>query len=219
MNILYEDPQILVCHKEAGLPVQSADMTRQDLVSMLKIHLAEERIRTGRQEKEPYLAVVHRLDQPVQGILVFGKTKEAAAHLSRQNVEGRMEKEYLAKVRPVKEAVSPGEEIHLVDYLVKEPRSNSSRVASCGERGAKRAELYAKALTPSLFRIRLVTGRHHQIRVQLSHAGFPLAGDRKYAGDASLPWPALCACRLSFDHPKKRQRMEFSLEEREIWFL
>ena len=217
MKILYEDKQILVCAKEAGLPVQSGDVLKKDLVSILKNHLS----RDSSAGREPYLAVIHRLDQPVQGILVFAKTKTAAADLSRQVTDGRMEKRYLAKVKrtggTAQEHENGGEQV-LVDYLIRERAGNASRIANPDEPGAKRAELLFEPEGEDLLRIRLKTGRHHQIRVQLAHAGFPILGDRKYGHDASFPWPALCACSLSFDHPVTKKRLRFELEREEIWF-
>lgn len=216
MKILYEDGQILVCEKPAGLPVQSQGVGRMDLVSMLKNYLKE----NGSGNGEPYLGIVHRLDQPVQGVLVFGKTKKAAASLSAQTTDGRMKKEYLAVV-----CGKPKEkEGHLVDYLLKDGRSNSSRIVKESVKGAKKAELSYRILKETdgmaLASICLMTGRHHQIRVQMAGAGMPLAGDKKYnpKPDAETAFVALCARRLTFMHPVSKEEMTFESKPQGFYF-
>ncbi len=208
MDILYEDGQLLVCRKPAGVPVQSARVGTQDMVSLLKNYRME-------REKDSYIGLVHRLDQPVQGVMVFAKTKQAAAKLSGQAADGRMKKEYLAVICG-KPAAKEGQ---LVDYLLKDGRTNTSSIVKEGVKGAKRAELsyqiLAEAEGYALARIRLLTGRHHQIRVQMAGAGLPLAGDRKYnpgAGAEAAPFVALAAHRLSFIHPGTGKAMEFLAE-------
>lgn len=212
LDILYEDAQLLVCEKPAGLPVQSARIGTQDLVSILKNYRMK-------REKDAYIGLVHRLDQPVEGVMVFAKTRAAAARLSAQAADGRMCKKYIAIVcgRPT------GTEGHLVDYLLKDGRTNTSAVVPKGTKGAKRSELAYRVLDEreglSLLEITLLTGRHHQIRVQLSHAGLPLAGDRKYnsgPGAERFPNVALAAHQLSFLHPATGKRMEYFCE-RPAW--
>lgn len=245
-KILAEDSQILVCLKPAGLAVQSARPGEADMVSELKNYLAasrKEENASGRGSRVPYLGLVHRLDQPVSGILVFAKTPKAAAGLSRQasgtddgNLSGGkkekgMEKEYRALVYVEEGTPLPaaGTKRELADWLKKEPGQNLSRVVSAGTPGAKRAELsfgVAEAgdgpgSCHSCLAIRLHTGRHHQIRVQLAHAGLPLLGDARYGSARSREYSArlgirsicLCACRLSFFHPATGKRMEFEIRE------
>lgn len=237
-KILAEDSQILVCLKPAGLAVQSARPGEADMVSELKNYLAaSQRAKNapGSGSRIPYLGLVHRLDQPVSGILVFAKTPKAAAELSRQasgvEKEHPMEKEYRALVY-VEEGISlpaAGTERELVDWLKKEPGQNLSRVVSAGTAGAKRAELSfgvaEEGSSPecrhSCLSIRLHTGRHHQIRVQLAHAGLPLLGDARYGSAQSREYSArlgirsicLCACRLNFFHPVTGKQMEFEIRE------
>lgn len=221
--ILYEDNDILVCHKPAGIATQTARVGQADMVSEVTGYLAS---RTGTAGKNPYLGVVHRLDQPVEGILVFAKNKAAAAALSRQAAGEQMEKEYLAVVCG-KDMPQSGE---LTDYLVKDGRTNTSRIVPPEVKDAKRAVLEYEVLEKrppeeddscqlALVRIRLHTGRHHQIRVQMANAGMPLLGDHKYADDVTLAMTkrlgtkeiALCASRLAFDHPGTGERMQFQI--------
>ena len=232
MKILYEDDSILVCYKEAGLPVQSRQMTKMDLESMLR-NIEREK----NPGEMPYLGVVHRLDQPVEGLVVFAKTAQAAASLSAQVQDGRMEKVYLAVCAPQQGAALPEHPVLLEDYLLRDPKTNSSRVAARGTKGAKKAQLEYCVLQgdcdlpeyrdlpafrnlPEQYvpvRIRLLTGRHHQIRVQLAHAGLPIAGDRKYAphtpGLPGHPFPALCAMQVTFSHPLSGEQMHFDAKE------
>lgn len=221
--ILYEDKELIVCHKPAGIATQTARVGQADMVSEVTGYLAS---RTGTADKIPYVGVVHRLDQPVEGILIFARNKAAAAALSKQAAGERMEKEYLAVVC--------GEEIpqsgELADYLVKDGRTNTSRVVPSEVKDAKKAVLEYEVLEKkspeegdsyrlALVKIRLHTGRHHQIRVQMANAGMPLLGDHKYADDVTLEITkrlgikeiALCASRLAFDHPHTGKRMQFRI--------
>lgn len=238
-NIVYEDESIIVVYKPAGIATQTARVGQQDMVSELKNYLA----RTGHQKgKAPYLGMVHRLDQPVSGLLVFAKTREAAAKLSRQVTEGQMQKYYYAVVlgKPEKETG------RLENYLYKDGKTNQSMVVREGFPDAKKAELeyrlvkslnaffenpedplvFPKPPEVSLMEVKLITGRHHQIRVQLSHAGLPLLGDSKYGSEqskllsrqAECKNPALCAYRLSFVHPASKKKMNFEKQPQEEIF-
>ena len=205
IDILYEDGQLLGCRKPAGVPVQSGKVGQKDMVSILRNY------RNGK-EGDTYIGLVHRLDQPVQGVMVFAKTKMAAAELSRQITDGRMKKQYLAVTcgKPMKKQGA------LVDYLLKDGRTNTSSIVPEGTKGAKRAELRYRIIaeTPgyALAEIELLTGRHHQIRVQMAGAGMPLAGDRKYnlsdAGQTEK-YVTLAAHRLSFEHPVLKKEICF----------
>ena len=228
MKIQYEDREILVVYKEAGLAVQTARTSRKDLVSMLKNYLSQ-----------PYLGIVHRLDQPVEGLLVFAKTPQSAAKLSEQAAgkdkkgeqavgkgkmdkqtagKGGMEKIYQAAVclDPVSYPLAVEgmkKEVFLEDCLGRDRSTNMAYVAAPGEQGAKLARLSFHTIwirdSRALLEIRLYTGRHHQIRVQMAHASMPLAGDRKYGkGEEELPL-CLCAARLAFLHPVTGRKMEF----------
>lgn len=210
--ILYEDKEILVCHKPAGIAVQNARMGMADMESSLKNYLA-----VKNPGKMPYLGIVHRLDQPVEGVLVFAKTPKEAAELNRQITAKTVTKEYLAVT-----AQMPDEKQgHLEDYLKKDNRTNSSAVVTQQIPGAKKAVLdycvqeeiedeRTETGKRVLVKIILDTGRHHQIRVQMAHKGMPLLGDRKYnASDKSGLSLGLCSCHLVFQHPATKKEMEY----------
>ena len=212
LNIIYEDEQILVVKKDAGIPVEAGRMRIMDLQGLIKNEL----YRRNRKGGEPYLGLIHRLDQPVEGVMVFAKTPFAAGSLSEQVRDGRMKKHYLARVCGKPEADSGT----LVDYLLKDGRTNTSSVVNPGEKDAKRSELNYKVLKrndeTTLVEVELLTGRHHQIRVQMANAGWPLYGDTKYnpkfQGTSEYVQTALCAYKLSFVHPKTKKVMEFMIE-------
>lgn len=211
LEILFEDPHILVCIKPAGIPTQSRQVRTPDMVSILKNHLHSLQPKSG----EPYLAVIHRLDQPVEGLLVFAKTPAAAKSLNRQLQSSGFGKHYLA----VLGAVPAEPEADLEDCLVKDGRTNTSRVCTPDTPGAKPARLHYKVVrtreSMALAEITLDTGRHHQIRVQMARIGCPILGDTKYGSAPSgEPCPAsgqlqLYAVRLSFRHPATGKPLSF----------
>lgn len=239
-EIIYEDTDIIVCRKPAGVPTQSARIGVPDMVSILKTYLASSlREKTenskgrparssGKHQpglcREPYIALIHRLDQPVEGLLVFAKTSGAARELNRQLTGAGFGKYYRAVVMGIPDPP----EGTLEDYIVKDGRTNTSRICTKDTPGAKRARLFYRtekiyhetSPVTSLLDIRLDTGRHHQIRVQMAHLGCPLAGDRKYGspsagGDAAYKKGTecvkLCAYRLEFNHPRDGRKMIFEL--------
>ena len=202
IQILYEDKELLVVQKPSGIAVAHARACQMDLVSYLRNLLA------SRGEKAE-IFTVHRLDTNVAGVLVFAKTKKAAASLSCQVQDGTMDKIYEAHVS----GTIPENEDTLINYLVKDARTNLSRVVKDPKApGAKRAELSYIKTGPDTLRIHLKTGRHHQIRVQLSHAGMPILGDVKYGGPRA-EMLGLSAVELSFIHPTSGERMCFHLPE------
>lgn len=234
--ILYEDQHIIVCQKEAGVPVQTARTSQMDMESALKNYLVMKNMETnsakGNFVKEnpaercslgknsagkdpagksqvPYLAVIHRLDQPVRGVLVFAKTPFAAKNLSAQVTNHSIGKYYLAEV----DGVIPKEADTLEDYLLKDARTNTSKVVKEGTKGSKKAILRYKKKDEQTVEIELVTGRHHQIRVQFAHVGMPLKGDMKYNPGAVPGKLGLCAYHLVFRHPKTGKEMEFYYKE------
>lgn len=205
--IVYEDNAVLVCHKPSGLAVQTRQVAQKDLESILKTYVSS--------SASPYLAIINRLDQPVEGLVLFARTPEAAACLTSQLDSHTLKKEYLAITSPA--PAIP--EQTLIDYLVRDGRQNQSFVINpahaeaCHKANAKKAELHYQTLqiqdTQALVKITLKTGRHHQIRVQMANQKAPLLGDTKYEG---LPSPFLCLCshRLAFLHPVTKTFMEFT---------
>ena len=200
MKILYEDNHLLCAEKPQNMPVVSDASGDYDMLSALKAYVGEKYKKPG----AVYLGLVHRLDRPAGGAMVFARTSKAAARLSDSMKSGRFEKTYLAVV--CGNAPDAGE---LADWLVKDEETHSSAVAKKDDAGAKEARLSYETLLRenglSLVRIRLHTGRHHQIRVQFSHAGLPLFGDARYNKDSKPKEQlALWACSLAFPHPTQK---------------
>ena len=207
-KILYEDAHILIVHKPAGLATQTSHVGQQDVVSELKNYL-----------KSPYLGVVHRLDQPVEGVLVFAKTKEAAAKLTKQLSSGTLNKQYYALI-----CGQPEENVgELVDYLVKD--GNVGRIGQASEKEAKQAILQYKVVKKltsdcTLLDIHIETGRFHQIRLQMANAGHPILGDLKYGSQESIEmsWKyqvknvALYAYRIQLYHPLTGKKLDYTIE-------
>lgn len=216
LEILYEDQEVIVCYKPAGISVQTKKIGEADMESLLKNHL-----------KGGYLAVIHRLDQPVEGLLVFAKTPFAAKELNKGLQGAGFGKYYKAVLWGNVEK----DKALLEDYLVKDGRTNTSRVGTANERDAKKALLRYEVLAKgkegekdiSLVKIQLETGRHHQIRVQMAHMGCPIWGDAKYntaqIQDRRFRPIALCAYRLEFVHPRSKEKKVFEIEPRGEGFL
>ena len=207
-------------HKPPGLAVQTSRAGEADLEHELKCHVAKEA-----PGEKVFIGVVHRLDQPVEGLLVFAKSPKAQAELGRQaavkDEAGGMVKEYIAGVYG---ALEPPEG-RLEDHIIAGGKGISARIGSPGEAGAKASALSYSELGRSeetqLLRIRLESGRHHQIRLQLSSRGCPILGDRRYGSDAAKAYAEahsirniqLKAVHLSFRHPDDGRMMDFRLEE------
>ncbi len=214
-DILYEDDELIVCYKPAGLPTQTGQITKPDLVSELKNYLSK-------KGGDSYVGVIHRLDQPVEGILVFAKNQKAAADLSSQVRERQIVKIYRAVV--CGEVPDKGV---LEDELIKDNKTKKAQVLAQPSGQSKHARLsYERLYTDgevSLVEITLETGRYHQIRAQFANDGHPLVGDRKYGGAAPQGWEnlplALCAIRLEFEHPTTKKRMEYTTAPRQEAFL
>lgn len=222
-NILYEDEDIMVIYKPAGIATQTARYNQSDMVSELKNYLARRKGNTV--TKEPYLGIVHRLDQPVEGILVFAKTKRAAASLSEQVQDNRMKKYYFALVNGVP-VMQEGELKH---YLYKDGKAGCAIISEVQEKGAKPARLSYRLIKQigevSLLEVLLHTGRYHQIRAQLSYMGWPLVGDYKYGNRAAGQNVsgrnkdlALCAYRLCLIHPISGEKLDYSIVPKNLSF-
>ena len=207
-NILYEDNHILVVVKPHNISVQEDSSKDPDMLTLLKEYLKEKYNKPG----NVYLGLVHRLDRPTGGVMVFAKTSKAASRLSEQMRDGEIEKIYLTVVvGNVREKIG-----HLTHYLKKDEKNNVVRVVPQLETGSKKAELMYSVLDEikdkiSLLKVQLGTGRSHQIRVQLSTIGNPVFGDVKYGGDSlAKGWTlALWAYSLKFAHPVTKQTMHF----------
>ena len=188
MELLYSDPQIAVCVKPVGLD------SEQQLPDALKAALGGD------------IFPIHRLDKNVGGVMVFARTKAAAAQLSKAVQEGTMVKEYVATVHG-----TPPESGDWTDLLWKDSTKNKVFVVKRERRGVKKARLTYKLLRAgeqSLVRVRLYTGRSHQIRVQFASRGFPLVGDHKYGSRDENTAPMLFSCCLTFPYHGKEQKFE-----------
>ncbi|MDO5292600.1 MAG: RluA family pseudouridine synthase [bacterium] len=217
LNILHEDNDIIVCEKPAGVPSQSDKSMALDMVSMIKTYLCEQN-----HTSNPYLGIVHRLDRPVGGVMVFAKTKQAAAELSRQLQSHEMNKRYYAIVSSSVPASEDGKQVLLEDYLVKDAKTNLSKVVNSNVKDAKQALLEYKVVGNvevekeqcSLIDVHLLTGRHHQIRVQLGEHLGGIWGDTKYNARFKdrRGWTkiALYSYYLTFKHPKLKKTVEFT---------
>ena len=208
LNVLYCDEAVLVCEKPTGC--LSEPGPGRNLPQLAELWLRE------RGETGP-LHTVHRLDKPVGGLTVLARTRAAAASLIGQIAAGIVEKEYLAVLRGV-----PAEpEAVLEDLLFHDSRTNKTFVVSRPRKGVREAKLSYRVLARAgteaapltLVRVRLYTGRTHQIRAQFSHRGLPLLGDVRY-GSRAEHGPALFSCFLSFDHPATGKRMVFEAKPR-----
>lgn len=206
-KIFYENKNLLVCYKPAGLATESASFMQADMVSELRNYISGQNAK-----RNPYLGLIHRLDQPVEGLVVLAKTRQAAADLSKQLMDGRLHKKYLAILC----GVPTKRETVLVNYLKRIKQSNNSVVTSKEDGQAKRAELSYRILAEregqALAEIELMTGRHHQIRVQMAHIGCPLYGDMKYGkAEGQNRGLALCAYFLEFSDPFSGERRSFKV--------
>ncbi len=203
--LLHEDNHLLVVYKPAGLLSQGDASGADNLLDLCKSWLKTRHAKPGRV----FLGLVHRLDRPVAGVMAFARTSKAAARLSAQIRERRVRKRYLAVV----EGRLPAAEGRLCDRLVR--TEHGSRVAGPAEAGSEARLAYrvqAVAAGRSLVAVELETGRKHQIRVQLAHAGCPVAGDVRYGAPGPLPGGAIAlfARELEFEHPTRPERLAFT---------
>ena len=208
MKILYEDNHLIVVVKDYNIPVQEDSSKDKDLFSMIKEYIKEKYNKPG----NVYLGLVHRLDRPVGGVMVFAKTSKAAARLSEQVREKVFKKEYLAIVDGKPEEIKGT----LENYLLKNEKTNTSTVVKEGTKNSKYAKLdyevlkYNEEINLSLLKILLHTGRHHQIRVQLSNFGHSICGDQKYGTRGRGKQISLWAYKLTIEHPITKEEMSFT---------
>lgn len=207
--ILHEDNHIIVVLKPQNIPTCEDESKDLDMLTMIKQYIKEKYNKTG----NVYLGLVHRLDRPTGGVMVFAKSSKAASRLSEQLREGDFEKRYFA----VLSGVPKEEKATLTHYMKKNPINNMVYVCPPTVEGAKFAELEYNLLEKtdslSLVDVRLHTGRSHQIRVQMSAIGTPVYGDMRYGGEkAKKGYLALWAYYLSFSHPISKEKMVFRVQ-------
>jgi len=203
-NILYEDNHIIVVEKKINIPVQEDESKDKDLLTIIKEYLKEKYNKPG----NVYLGLVHRLDRPVGGVMVFAKTSKAASRLSEQVRTNKVSKKYYAVVEG-----NINKEGILKDKLLKDTKKNIVRVDSKGKDAELSYKLISKKDNLNLVDIDLKTGRSHQIRVQFSSRNNPLYGDQKYNKNAKVGEQiALFSHSLSFYHPTTKELMTFNLD-------
>jgi len=206
IEILYEDKEILVCYKPVGVPSQNSKGFKEDMVSMVLNYEASKHLPL-------YAGVITRLDEPVSGVILFAKNRKMADKLSKTDYE----KEYLAVVLG-----SLSGKGTLENYLAKEKMTNVSYVCKSTDSNAKLSKLEYEAIKSfthnedvlTLVRVRLLTGRHHQIRVMMSHAGHPLYADRKYGTGVEGESVALFAREITFAHPVTKNIIKINAKPR-----
>ena len=208
LNVIYEDNHIIVVQKIPNVPSQSDKTGDIDMLTLVKNYIKEKYQKPG----NVYLGLVHRLDRPVGGVMIFAKTSKAASRLSEEVRNNSFKKTYLAVVDGKIEKTKGT----LEDYLYKDERNNISKVVDKNKKNAKIAILdyevitYDEAKNLSLLKINLHTGRHHQIRVQLSNFGHSIFGDQKYGTRGQGKQIALWAYKLEIIHPTTKKKMTFN---------
>ena len=208
-EIIYEDNHLLVVVKPQGIPVQKAESSDDDFQSLLKDFLKRKYDKPG----NVFLGIVHRLDQPVGGVMVFAKTSKAASRLSEEIRLNLWKKSYLAVV----DGIPKEKKAVLEDYLLKNEATNEVSVSRKGDPKAKFARLYYETLESkngrSLLKITLETGRAHQIRVQLSSRGLPIVNDHKYNKNSrNIADISLWAYSVEIIHPVTKEKLVFTKE-------
>ena len=219
LKVIYEDNHIIVVEKPVNIPSQGDKTGDVDMLTIIKEYLKEKYNKPG----NVYLGLIHRLDRPVGGVMVFAKTSKSAARLSEQVRDKVFKKKYLV----IANGKFDKETGVLSDYLLKNERKNMSRVVPEGTKNSKYAELdyeilkYDAELNLSVLKINLHTGRHHQIRVQLSSRMHAIYGDNKYHGRGKGTQICLWAYKLTIIHPTTKQKMEFLdlPEKKGMWNL
>lgn len=213
--ILYEDNHLLVVVKPVNIPSQADDSGDPDLLTLLKEDLKARYQKPG----NVYLGLVHRLDRPVGGVMVFAKTSKAASRLSEQIRTREFKKNYLAVIHGSPECLNG----RLRHYLRKDQSNNTVKAFNEPQPEAKEAileyEIIARRDNLGLGKIHLTTGRSHQIRVQFAAISHPLYGDQKYGADISRPGQqiALWSAELTFKHPTRDELMQFNSDPPSVY--
>ena len=207
LKIIFEDNHIVVVEKPVNVPSQGDKTGDIDLLTMVKQYIKEKYQKPG----NVYVGLIHRLDRPVGGVMVLAKTSKAAGRLSNQVRERQFQKTYLTIVNGKMEQ----QQGTLEDYLLKDERNNKSKTVREGTKNSKLAVLdyevlkYDEQLNLSVLKIHLHTGRHHQIRVQLSCRNHSIYGDQKYGGRGHGKQLTLWAYELKMMHPISNEEITF----------
>lgn len=214
LEVLYEDNHVIVVLKPQNILSQSDVSKDEDMLSLVKAYIKEKYNKAG----NVFIGLVHRLDRPTGGIMVFARNTKSASRLSKQIQEHKFEKKYLA----VCEGIFKEKTGLVKNYLKKDPKTNLVKLVPLSEQGAKYAELEYKVLYEfeehSLVEVKILTGRSHQIRVQLANLKHCLVGDVKYGSKARNINLALWAYFLDFEHPTKKTHLKFrSLPPKDIF--
>lgn len=215
MKVIYEDNHLLVVEKPYGIPSQADSSGDDDMLTLCKAYIKEKYDKPGKV----YLGLVHRLDRPTQGVMVFARTSKAAARITKQIQTGEFSKTYLAVLSNTPEERCA----ELWDYLAKDSKQRIARVTEIDVPGAKKAGLRYEVLGKKdgmcLVKIKLLTGRFHQIRAQFANVGCSVYGDMKYGKRDIKDELALFASEVCLDHPTKGERMCFSAKPTRYPFL
>lgn len=204
LNVIYEDNHIIVVEKPYNVPTQEDSSKDIDMITIIKNYLKEK----YKKEGNVYLGLVHRLDRPVGGLMIFAKTSKAASRLSEEVRNNTFHKTYLAVVN----GKTKNKE-KLVDYISKDSKTFSSFIdKENGKESILEYETlyYDEKKDISLIKVNLITGRHHQIRLQMSNINHPLVGDQRY-GIQDKKQIMLYAYEIEFIHPTKKEVMKFKL--------
>ena len=208
LNVIYEDNHIIVVEKPVNIPSQGDKTGDMDMLTIIKGYLKEKYNKPG----NVYLGLVHRLDRPVGGVMVFAKTSKAASRLSEEVRLKEFKKTYLVIVNGKMDKKTG----NLEDYLLKNEKNNMSKVVKENTKNAKFASLdyevlkYDEDINLSVLKVNLHTGRHHQIRVQLSSRDHSIYGDQKYGGRGHGKQITLWAYKLTIKHPITKEEMSFT---------
>ena len=210
VKVIYEDNHLLVVEKPVNILSQGDDTNDKDMVNLLKQYIKEKYNKPG----NVFIGLVHRLDRPVGGVMVFAKTSKAASRLSEQIRNKTLKKTYRAVIH----GTMVKEESILKNYLYKNKKTNMVSVVNKNHKEAKNAELSYKTLDTknglSLVEIDLKTGRPHQIRVQFSSRKHPLFGDQRYGQGVNKVGQqiSLWSYKIEIQHPTTKEKMEFICE-------
>ncbi|MCX7699856.1 MAG: RluA family pseudouridine synthase [Gemmataceae bacterium] len=225
VRVLYEDNHCLAVGKPAGVATTHGGRSELTVDQLAKDFLKQKYRKPGRV----FLGIVHRLDKPVSGVLLFARTSKAAARLSQQFREHAVEKVYWAVVSPRSQSPAGtrplamnGGEFHLDDWLIHDDNAMMVRAATPSSPGAVAASTVGRVLARDgetwLIELRPKTGRKHQLRVQLASRGWPIVGDRKYGSRRKFPQGiALHAVRLNFRHPVRDETIRLHADPPETW--